>query len=290
MDLYLYGEVLGNREPSYDERGVSYICPEIVREALTKADGEDITLYVNSFGGDMYAGINIKHMLKRYKGHVTAIIDGIGASAGSMLTTGADTVKMYQDTQYMLHFPWTVSVGNADDFRVLADHMEKTNEQMKKVYAERFNGSEQELHDLLNSESFLTAEEAYVYGFCDEVIRTDSQKMVAKVHESMKINASDLQGGALHNDNVMVLGSVQEDAQEDVEDVHENIEPTEEEPTEQEPTEQEPKEEVTDEESVTDTEEEQTDSEAEHEPQAKGFFFNFKKEQKPNLLQKFKGE
>lgn len=273
MDLYLYGEVLGNREPSYDERGVSYICPEIVREALIKADGEDITLYVNSFGGDMYAGINIKHMLKRYKGHVTAIIDGIGASAGSMLTTGADTVKMYQDTQYMLHFPWTVSIGNADDFRVLADRMEKTNEQMKQVYSERFNGSEQELHELLNSESFLTAEEAYVYGFCDEVIRTDSQKMVAKVHESMKIDASELQGKVLHNDNGVELGSAQDDAQDDVE-----------------PTEQEPKEEVTDEESVTDTEEEQADNKEEHELQAKGFFFNFKKEQKPNLLQKFKGE
>lgn len=282
MDLYLYGEVLGNRKPSYDERGVSYICPEIVREALIKADGEDITLYVNSFGGDMYAGINIKHMLKRYKGHVTAIIDGIGASAGSMLTTGADTVKMYQDTQYMLHFPWTMGVGNADDFRVLADHMEKTNEQMKQVYAERFNGSEQELHDLLNSESFLTAEEAYVYGFCDEVIRTDSQKIVAKVHKSMGNESTDIKAseldGTLESSDSDVHYIVQENIQEDTQ------------PTEQEPTNQEPKEEVTDEESVTDTEEEQEDGKEEHEPQAKGFIFNFKKEQKPNLLQRFKGE
>lgn len=169
-ELYLYGEVLGNRSPWYDELKVSYICPENVQERLDALAGEDVTVYMNTHGGDVYAGISVRHMLERYPGHVTAVIDGIGASAGSLILMGADEVRMHNDSTFMLHFPWTFAMGNSKDMRDVADRLETLNGLMMTAYKERFSGTDEELRLLLENESELTAEQAMTYGFCDVLV------------------------------------------------------------------------------------------------------------------------
>lgn len=178
-ELYLYGEVLGNRDPWYDELKVSYICPENVQERLDAFAGEDLTVYMNTHGGDVYAGITVRHMLERYPGHVTAVIDGIGASAGSLILMGADEVRMHNDSTFMLHFPWTIAMGNSKDMRTVADRLETLNGLMMTAYKERFTGTDEELRLLLENESELTAEQAMTYGFCDVLVEKTVKNGIA---------------------------------------------------------------------------------------------------------------
>ena len=175
-EIYLYGPVLSGRDPYLDDYDLSYICPENVKEALDEAGGQEVTLYVNSLGGSVYGGIAIRNILQRYEGHKTAVVDAIGASAGSMILTGANEVKMYKDTFFMLHYPWTFAVGNAEQLLDVAMRLEKMNGAMVSQYMERFNGEESALRELLADETELTAQEALEYGFCDEIIEGNADK------------------------------------------------------------------------------------------------------------------
>lgn len=188
-EIYLYGHVVGSRNPWFDELKVSYICPENVRDALKEHDGEDVTVYMNTPGGDVYAGISIRHMLERHNGEVHAVIDGIGASAGSLILMGADRISMHNDSTFMLHFPWTLAAGNSDDMRDVAERLETLNTLMMNAYKERFTGTDDMLRELLKNESELTAEDALKYGFCDELIGKQTDGIAAIANKEGDVHA-----------------------------------------------------------------------------------------------------
>lgn len=81
-----------------------------------KAD-EDIELEINSYGGDVFAGIDIMNTLRAHKGNVTLTITGIAASAASIIAMGADKIRMFSNTQLMIHNAWTIVAGNAKELR-----------------------------------------------------------------------------------------------------------------------------------------------------------------------------
>lgn len=165
-DMYLYGTVTGSKSWYYDDD--EYICPQNVKNTLDEAGGKDITVHLNSYGGDVFAGISIYNMLRNYSGKVTIHIDGIAASAASVIAMAGETIKMPATTQMMVHKAWTFAAGNADDFRKTADDMDKIDSSILEAYKERFVGTEEELKALIENETYLTAEECKAFGFCDE--------------------------------------------------------------------------------------------------------------------------
>ena len=88
------------------------------------ATDEDITLEMNSYGGDVFLGIDICNTLRSHPGHVTAIVTGIAASAASIAIMGADTIRAYSNTQIMIHHAWTIVAGNAVELRKAADDLD----------------------------------------------------------------------------------------------------------------------------------------------------------------------
>ncbi|MGD6871224.1 head maturation protease, ClpP-related [Sutcliffiella horikoshii] len=146
-------------------------------------EDEDIELEINSYGGDVFLGIDICNTLRAHKGHVTVIITGIAASAASIMCMGADTIKAYSNTQMMLHNAWTFVSGNAEKLRKVANDLDSIGESVLASYTHRLDAKEAK--SLLDKESYLSASKALEKGLVDEIIEVKSaEKVESKVFEN----------------------------------------------------------------------------------------------------------
>jgi ATP-dependent Clp endopeptidase proteolytic subunit ClpP len=142
-------------------------------------EDEDITLEINSYGGDVFLGIDIMNTLRGHKGHVTVIITGIAASAASVMAMGADTVKMYSNTQMMVHNTWTIVAGNAKQLRKRADDLDSIGESVLASYTHRVD--EETVKKLLEAETYMSASKAKEYGFIDEIMDSKAEEVESEI-------------------------------------------------------------------------------------------------------------
>lgn len=142
-------------------------------------EDEDITLEINSYGGDVFMGIDIMNTLRAHKGTVTVIITGIAASAASIIAMGADVVKMYSNTQLMVHHAWTYAAGNAKKLRKIADDLESIGESVLASYTHRVE--EETVKQLLDEEKYMSAKTAKEYGFIDEIIDGKAEEVESEI-------------------------------------------------------------------------------------------------------------
>lgn len=147
-------------------------------------DVSEIKVYINSGGGDVFAGQAIHSMLKRHKAKITVYVDGLAASIASVVAMAGDTVIMPRNAMMMVHDPWTIAIGNAKEFRKLADDLEKIGESIVAAYEAKTGMDRDKIVELLDAETWLTAEEAVEMGFADEL-------------EEEKAIAASLNGGVL---------------------------------------------------------------------------------------------
>jgi ATP-dependent Clp protease protease subunit len=141
-----------------------------ISRQLKDAEPGPITVRINSPGGSVFDGIAIASMLRR-RGDVTAIVDGLAASAASIIAIGADRRVMAPGTLLMIHNPWSMAGGNADDLRKEADVLDVIASEMSKLYADASGGklSEKEARKLMDDETWLTAEDAMAVGLVHAV-------------------------------------------------------------------------------------------------------------------------
>ncbi|PEE81771.1 head maturation protease, ClpP-related [Bacillus toyonensis] len=168
-DVFIYGEITKYAWEEYGE--VSSITFKNELDEL--GDGiETINLYINSPGGSVFETMAIIAMLQRHPAKVISYIDGIGASCASVLPMISDKIIMYANSMLMVHNAWTYASGNADQLRKAADDIERINQSMVQHYLTRAGEKLDEdiLKQLLDAETWLSAEEAMEYGLCDEVI------------------------------------------------------------------------------------------------------------------------
>nr|WP_319217311.1 head maturation protease, ClpP-related [uncultured Trichococcus sp.] len=163
IQLLLYGDI----GQYYSWSGISL---DGVVSALAGKSADTIEVFINSYGGDMFESIAIKNYLIRRPEKIITYVDGIAASGGSLIAMAGDEIIMPKDAQLMIHNPWTIAAGNADDFRKLADEMDKANTSIQETYLTHFNDSREKLGELLAAESWLTAEEALACGLATSVI------------------------------------------------------------------------------------------------------------------------
>ena len=174
-ELYLYGDII---EDDYVwDKEKQYISSKKVKEQLDNLDGEDLLIHINSFGGMTFEGVSIFNLLMDYPGNVDVQIDGIAASAASIVAMAGKTIKGRSNTMLMIHKGWTWARGNADELRKVANMLEKIDAAADETYMKRFNGTKEELIALIGNETYLTAEEALEKGFYDEVIETPEDEV-----------------------------------------------------------------------------------------------------------------
>ncbi|MBE7897516.1 Clp protease ClpP [Paenibacillus polymyxa] len=132
-------------------------------------DVPELDVYINSDGGDVFAGQAIHSMLKRHKAHVNVYIDGLAASIASVIAMAGDTVYMPRNAMMMIHNPWTFSAGNAAQLRKTADDLDNIRKSLIAAYIDKSGIDETRLIELLDAETWLSADEAISYGLADEI-------------------------------------------------------------------------------------------------------------------------
>ena len=161
-ELTIYGDI-SNRSWWGDE-----VTPKIFKEELDKCRG-DLAIFINSGGGDVFAGMAIYNMLTRYDGKKTVHIDGLAASIASVIAMAGDEVIMPENAMMMIHNAWTICRGNRNDLRKLADEVEKIDGLIADTYARRGNRTGAEYAAMMDAETCFTAQEAKEAGLIDTI-------------------------------------------------------------------------------------------------------------------------
>lgn len=145
------------------------ITPAIFRDELMKGEG-NITVWINSPGGDVFAAAQIYNMLMDYKGSVTVRIDGLAASAASVIAMAGTTVEMSPVGMLMIHNPSTAVIGNTKEMQAAIQMLDEVKESILNAYELKTGQPRQSLSDLMDAESWMNAKKAVELGFADKIL------------------------------------------------------------------------------------------------------------------------
>lgn len=145
-----------------------------------------MTVWLNSPGGDCVAAAQIYNMLKEYPGNITIKIDGIAASAASLIAMAGNEVLMSPVSMMMIHNPMTAAIGNADDMQKAAAMLNEVKDSIINAYELKTGLSRAKLSHLMDDETWMNAVKAVELGFADGILYRDSDKEDEKPEDDDK--------------------------------------------------------------------------------------------------------
>ena len=146
------------------------VTPQIFKDELNSGSG-DITVWINSPGGDCIAAAQIYNMLMDYKGNVTVKIDGIAASAASVIAMAGTKVLVSPVSMLMIHNPMTVAYGNSAEMQKAIDMLGSVKDSILNAYEIKTGLSRTKLSHLMDEETWMDANKAIELGFADELMQ-----------------------------------------------------------------------------------------------------------------------
>ena len=156
------------------------VTPRLFKDELMSGSG-DITVWINSPGGDCVAAAQIYNMLMDYKGNVTVKIDGIAASAASVIAMAGNRVLMSPVSMLMIHNPATVAVGDSDEMRKAIEMLGSVKDSIINAYEIKTGLSRAKLSHLMDAETWMDAHAAIEMGFADEIMQRASNEEAPQV-------------------------------------------------------------------------------------------------------------
>ena len=179
-EIDIYGEII---DESWRMSDTETSAPSFKDALKELKDVKQITVNINSGGGDVFSGVAIHNMLKSHKAHVTVKIDGLAASIASVIAMAGDKVIIPRNAMLMIHNAWTFAVGNASDLRKQAEDLEKINSVVINSYLDKNPDiDEDKLRSLMDNETWLTAQEAKDLGLVDVI--AEPNKAAANITKS----------------------------------------------------------------------------------------------------------
>lgn len=170
VDIDVKGPIINNSEEwIYNFFGEDCTSATRIASELKNANGDDVTVNINSCGGDMFTASEIFQLLNNYDGNVTIKIVGIAASAASVIAC-AGYSEIAPTALMMIHNVSSGLYGDNRDHQHEAEVLKKCNKSISNAYRLKTGMAESELLALMNKETWLTAEEAVEKGFCDKII------------------------------------------------------------------------------------------------------------------------
>ena len=160
-ELYIYGDIVNDSwNFGWDEDPNVY--PMDIQKMLDGVKGKELDVYINSGGGHMFAGVAISNMLSRHDGKTRAIVDGLAASAASIIAFGCSEVVIPANGYLMIHKPMNVCIGNSDDMLKMADTLERLQEGIVNTYMKLVKEgiTREEISTLVDAETWLNGEAA----------------------------------------------------------------------------------------------------------------------------------
>lgn len=160
--LYIYGDIEAVQMWG-DE-----VTPDTLRRELDGVTGP-LDVYINSGGGDVFAGMAIYNIIKRHADDVTVYIDGLAASIASVIAMAGDKIIMPENALLMIHNAWTMAIGNARDMRQTAEELDRVDSLIRDIYTARTGQDAESVTSAMEAETWYTAAEALEAGMIDEV-------------------------------------------------------------------------------------------------------------------------
>lgn len=166
-DIYIYGYIVFEKWEDSDVTASSF-----KKDLDALGDVDTLNIYVNSGGGSVFQAQAIYSILKRHTAQKNGYIDGIAASAATFILMACDRIHMPTNANFMVHKPMGGGYGNVNDLRKVIEMLEKIEEAVNTAYLSHIGNkiTEDKLKELLDAETWMTAQEAFDYGFVDEII------------------------------------------------------------------------------------------------------------------------
>ncbi|MGO1711599.1 head maturation protease, ClpP-related [Corynebacterium variabile] len=169
----------------FDEIGLWGVDARMLTQDLLDVGADDLTVRINSPGGDVFEGIAIMNALRAHRGQVIAVVEGLAASAASVIAVGgADRLVMRPQAELMIHDAWGLAMGNAAEMDSMRDQLDRTSDSLAAVYADKAGGTAGEWRQAMRDETWMSAEEAVSAGLADAVedAREDDVPEVVAAH------------------------------------------------------------------------------------------------------------
>lgn len=173
------GAVVSNDDADiYDWLGYDYVSPSQVEDALNNDTDGQVQVNINSGGGSVFAASEIYTMLKAYSGKVTVNVQGLAASAASIIAMAGDEINMSPTSQLMIHKASTLAEGNADDLSHDSKMLDVTDQSIVNAYEAKTGMDRDDILQLMANETWMTAQDAVDKGFADNVSTGSAQPQV----------------------------------------------------------------------------------------------------------------
>lgn len=172
-EIWLYGDI--------GESWGDYITAKGLSDELKKLSGaKEITLRINSPGGNVFDGLAMYNSLKKFSAKIITEIDGMALSIASIIALAGDEVRMAGNAVFMIHNPWTMAAGDSSEMRKVADQLDLVRDSLAGTYTMKSKGisSFEQISEWMNAETWFNSEEALKAGFVDEI--TDPIEIAAK--------------------------------------------------------------------------------------------------------------
>ena len=186
-EIELYGDVWGTEVPKWyleDTGDFDYISPQTFRQDLEAARfAKEVIVKINSCGGDLYTGLAIHNELKQLDAHKTVIVEGIAASAASVIAMAGDEIQMYPGSMLMIHgvsglmMDWVT----LDDLKKAVKSFDAAEKAIANIYADRTGKDTGTLRSMMTRETWMVGQEAVDMGFADTVLEEEGPKLAASV-------------------------------------------------------------------------------------------------------------
>jgi ATP-dependent Clp endopeptidase proteolytic subunit ClpP len=160
----------------FDEIGFWGVQAKDFIRDLSAVQSKVLNVEINSPGGDVFAGLAIFNALRSSGKEIVVTVMGVAASAASLIAMAGDRIVMPKNTFMMVHNPWSMAIGNADELRDTADTLDKIGASLRMTYAARTGLPEDEIATMLATDTWLTADEALEKGFASEVTENVTAK------------------------------------------------------------------------------------------------------------------
>jgi ATP-dependent Clp protease protease subunit len=161
------------------------VTPQLFKEELNAGEG-DIVVWINSPGGDCVAAAQIYNMLMDYKGNVTVKIDGIAASAASVIAMAGTKVLMSPVSMMMIHNPATIAMGDHTEMEKAIAMLDEVKNSIINAYQAKTGLSKQKLSQLMEDETWMNAKRAVELHFADSIIERDGEAVTNSVQFARK--------------------------------------------------------------------------------------------------------
>lgn len=162
--LYVYDDIGG------DMFGEGITAKDVAEAMKALGNASEINIYINSYGGSVFQGLAIFNILRRQPARITTHVDGIAASAASVIAMAGDEIRMAANGFLMIHNAWGIAAGDGDALRRAAKDVDLATESIAQTYASRRNGDIERIREWMAAETWFNAEQAVKAGLVDGIV------------------------------------------------------------------------------------------------------------------------